>query len=115
MTMTLADDKIKQTIVRHIVGMCFDLGVDVIAEGIETPDQETMLQGLGCHLGQGYLYSRPVPLEDFERGFLPRLYLTGDQALTRQYFFGSPSMGLSSMLAYVTTRLFDPVDARYSP
>lgn len=70
---TLADDKIKQTIVRHIVGMCFDLGVDVIAEGIETPDQETMLQGLGCHLGQGYLYSRPVPLEDFERGFLPRL------------------------------------------
>lgn len=67
---TLVDDKSKQVILKHVVGMCNELRVDVIAEGVETPEQEETLTGLGCRLGQGYLYGRPVPVEDFERTFL---------------------------------------------
>jgi diguanylate cyclase (GGDEF)-like protein len=38
-------------------------GLDVVAEGIERPDQFTLLRELGCELGQGYLLGRPVPIE----------------------------------------------------
>lgn len=67
---SIVGDVTKQTVLKHIIGMCDDLHVDVIAEGVETSDQERVLRGLGCHNGQGYLYSRPVPLDDFERSFL---------------------------------------------
>lgn len=66
---SLAADKSKQVVVKHIIGMCRELGIDVIAEGIETAEQETMLKNLGCRFGQGYLYSRPIPLDEFERSF----------------------------------------------
>jgi len=39
----------------------------VIAEGVETPEQLAFLQGLGCHLYQGYLHSRPVALEALKK------------------------------------------------
>jgi EAL domain-containing protein (putative c-di-GMP-specific phosphodiesterase class I) len=38
-------------------------GLQVVAEGIEHPDQFTLLRELGCELGQGYLLGRPVPIE----------------------------------------------------
>jgi EAL domain-containing protein (putative c-di-GMP-specific phosphodiesterase class I) len=38
------------------------LGVDLIAEGIETEGQRKRLAGLGCRLGQGFLLGRPAPL-----------------------------------------------------
>ncbi|WLH11028.1 EAL domain-containing protein [Pseudomonas hefeiensis] len=54
-------------IIRAIVAMARSLELEVIAEGVETPEQLRFLQGLGCHLYQGYLHSRPLPLEAFER------------------------------------------------
>ena len=54
-------------IVRAVVGIGEALGVSVIAEGIETPEQEGMLRGQGCLEGQGYLYSRPVPADEFRK------------------------------------------------
>jgi len=39
------------------------LGMDVVAEGIETCEQFTLLRQLGCRFGQGYLFSRPLPAE----------------------------------------------------
>jgi EAL domain-containing protein (putative c-di-GMP-specific phosphodiesterase class I) len=42
-----------------------DLGFHVLAEGIETPDQLNMLQDLGCPIGQGYLFGRPMPVDQF--------------------------------------------------
>ena len=48
-------------IVRSILSLGAELGVAVIAEGIETPAQELALRRLGCTLGQGYLYGRPGP------------------------------------------------------
>jgi len=47
-------------IVRAIVGMAHGLGLDVVAEGVETPEQLAQVRALGCDYAQGYLFSRPV-------------------------------------------------------
>jgi EAL domain-containing protein (putative c-di-GMP-specific phosphodiesterase class I) len=52
-------------IIRAIVAMARSLNLEVIAEGVETPEQLAFLQKLGCHLFQGYLHSRPLPIEGF--------------------------------------------------
>jgi EAL domain-containing protein (putative c-di-GMP-specific phosphodiesterase class I) len=48
-------------IVRTIVELARVMGMDVVAEGIETREQYTLLRQLGCRYGQGYLFSKPVP------------------------------------------------------
>jgi EAL domain-containing protein (putative c-di-GMP-specific phosphodiesterase class I) len=50
-------------IVRTIVELARVMGMDVVAEGIETHEQYMLLRQLGCRFGQGYLFSRPVPAE----------------------------------------------------
>ncbi|HJW74030.1 MAG TPA: EAL domain-containing protein, partial [Geothrix sp.] len=49
-----------------IVALAGSLGLGVIAEGVETAAQRNFLAGIGCHAYQGYLYSRPIPIELFE-------------------------------------------------
>ncbi len=56
------DDQGNMVIVRSVISLAHSLGLEVVAEGIETPRQEAMLKDLGCDFGQGFLYSRPVPL-----------------------------------------------------
>ncbi|XGV86555.1 MAG: EAL domain-containing protein [Limnothrix sp. BL-A-16] len=51
-------------IVRAVIGLANDLGLSVIAEGIETQPQIDHLRDLGCGFGQGYLFSRAVPAEE---------------------------------------------------
>jgi EAL domain-containing protein (putative c-di-GMP-specific phosphodiesterase class I) len=41
--------------------------MDVVAEGIETREQDALLQQLGCRYGQGFLYSRPVPAVEISK------------------------------------------------
>jgi len=53
--------------VRVIIGLAKALGLEVIAEGIETSEQLSVIRGLGCPYGQGYLFSRPVPSEEAVR------------------------------------------------
>jgi len=53
-------------IVQTIIGMAKNLGMEVIAEGVETEDQRAFLKLHGCALCQGYLFGRPVPVEEFE-------------------------------------------------
>jgi EAL domain-containing protein (putative c-di-GMP-specific phosphodiesterase class I) len=48
-----------------IISMAHDLRLKVIAEGIETEDQRSFLKVRGCNEGQGYLFSRPIPPEEF--------------------------------------------------
>jgi EAL domain-containing protein (putative c-di-GMP-specific phosphodiesterase class I) len=48
-------------IVDSIVHLANCLGIDAVAEGIETLQQVSLLQGLGCRFGQGYLFSKPLP------------------------------------------------------
>lgn len=52
-------------IIRAIVAMARSLGLEVIAEGVEQQAQLDLLQLQGCHLYQGYLFSRPLPLAEF--------------------------------------------------
>ncbi|MFL5306559.1 MAG: putative bifunctional diguanylate cyclase/phosphodiesterase [Polyangia bacterium] len=54
-------------IVKAIVTLAQNLGIDVIAEGIETPAQAAALRGLRCHRGQGFLYSNALPASHAER------------------------------------------------
>jgi diguanylate cyclase (GGDEF)-like protein/PAS domain S-box-containing protein len=54
-------------IARTIVALAQSLRLDVIAEGVETEEQRDFLERNGCHAYQGYLFSRPLPLEAFER------------------------------------------------
>jgi len=46
--------------------MAQQLGLAVIAEGIETASQEAFLSALGCEMGQGYLFGKPMEPSDFE-------------------------------------------------
>ena len=48
-------------IVRGVLAMAKQLDIDTIAEGIETAEQLACLREMGCHRGQGYYFSRPVP------------------------------------------------------
>jgi diguanylate cyclase (GGDEF)-like protein len=49
---------------RSVLAICAELGISVVAEGIESAAQERTLAGLGCELGQGYLYGQPHGLRD---------------------------------------------------
>ncbi len=51
-------------IVRTIIELARVLGMDVVAEGIETCEQYHLLRDLGCRFGQGFLFARPLPAED---------------------------------------------------
>lgn len=54
------------TIVRSSIRLGHELGLNVIAEGVEAPEQHDFLVEAGCRVAQGYLVSRPLPLEEFE-------------------------------------------------
>ena len=57
---------------RAILALATTLHLDTVAEGVEQPEQAEALAELGCHLAQGYYFSRPVPAADMAR-------LTGKQ------------------------------------
>ena len=54
------------TIIETIIGMAANLGLEVLAEGVETVEQRDFLDTHGCGLFQGYLFSKPVSLAEFE-------------------------------------------------
>ncbi|MCE4054458.1 putative bifunctional diguanylate cyclase/phosphodiesterase [Pseudomonas sp. Au-Pse12] len=60
----LLDDDDDATIVRAIIQLGKSLGMQVIAEGVETAEQETYIIAEGCHEGQGYYYSKPLPARE---------------------------------------------------
>ena len=59
----------RQAIVRAVLGACLDLGIEAVAEGVETPEEYRWLAGEGVELFQGYLFGRP----GFEALPAPRL------------------------------------------
>jgi len=62
----IAIDSSDQAIVRTIIAMAQTLNLDVIAEGVETEQQQSILLTSGCTHYQGHLFGRPVPIEEFE-------------------------------------------------
>ncbi|BAL26588.1 bifunctional diguanylate cyclase/phosphodiesterase [Azoarcus sp. KH32C] len=65
----IGDGSDNDVIVRTVVGIARTLGLQVIAEGVETEDQATFLRELGCNEFQGHLYGHAVSAEDFRRCF----------------------------------------------
>ena len=57
-------------ILKSIINMAYELGMDVITEGVETKDELDELISMGCNHFQGFYISRPLPITDFESRFL---------------------------------------------
>ena len=66
-TCDLVTDSADRAIIETIIGMADNLGLSVIAEGIENEEQVKFLQERGCHIAQGFLYSKPLPAENCEK------------------------------------------------
>ncbi len=54
-------------IISHTISMSQDIGLDIIAEGVETKEQAQFLHDCGCDAAQGFYYSKPIPQEDFDK------------------------------------------------
>ena len=67
------DEKVDSEIVRSVIRLAAAIGVDVVAEGVETSDQLARLEALGCPLVQGYYVARPLPPDDTETFILASL------------------------------------------
>ncbi len=63
----IPDDLDDMAISNAVIALGDSLDLKVIAEGVETKEQASFLKKAGCSQGQGFLYSRPVPAEDFEK------------------------------------------------
>lgn len=59
-----------KTLLKHIIRMSHDLNLKVIAEGVEKDAERITLMEMGCDSYQGYLKSKPIPVEEFEAEFL---------------------------------------------
>lgn len=60
----LPHDEEDCAIAKTIIGLCKNLGLEVIAEGVETQEQKDFLYNNGCNLIQGYYYAKPMPAEE---------------------------------------------------
>lgn len=63
-------EKKSSIVVKNIINIANELGIEVIAEGIETEEQIAILKELGCEKIQGYFFDRPLPRESFEKRML---------------------------------------------
>ena len=60
----IVDNADARAIIKNIINLAKDMKLDVIAEGVETPEQVEILRSLNCDMIQGFVISRAVPLED---------------------------------------------------
>lgn len=56
-----------QRIVEYVIGMAQSIGLDVVAEGVETKQQAEFLLECGCNIAQGFYYAKPMPVEEFDK------------------------------------------------
>jgi len=63
----LNNNSIDRALVEAIIVMAHKLDIKTIAEGVETKEQQDLLIGFGCDYVQGFFYSPPVPVEEFEK------------------------------------------------
>ncbi len=61
----MTDERGKK-IISHTISMSKDVGLDLIAEGVETIEQAKFLESCGCDIAQGYYYAKPMPVQDAE-------------------------------------------------
>ena len=62
----IEDSERNRIILKSVINMADSLGMDVITEGVETEQQLLALSEMGCNHFQGYFFSRPIPVDEFE-------------------------------------------------
>ena len=62
----IKDRERSRIILKSVISMADSLGMDVITEGVETEQQLLSLSAMGCNHFQGYFFSRPIPVDEFE-------------------------------------------------
>ncbi|UOA09454.1 EAL domain-containing protein [Methylobacter sp. S3L5C] len=72
-----------RALVLTIINMANNLGLEVIAEGVETKEQQDILLNKGCHHFQGYLFGKPVPVKQFEEALKQKCLLGLDTSNCR--------------------------------
>ncbi|KEO84811.1 EAL domain-containing protein [Tumebacillus flagellatus] len=60
-------DRLEGVIAKAVLALAQNLDLEAVAEGVETLDQQAFLRDAGCDFAQGFLYSRPLPAEEFEK------------------------------------------------
>lgn len=60
----------QKTMMGNLIATAKSFGIRTVAEGVETLEQEEFLKSICCDLGQGYLYSKPIPAAEFEKKYL---------------------------------------------
>lgn len=66
----IVGDENDRAIVKTIIAMAHSLNLEVIAEGVESEEQKQFLNENGCHQFQGYLFGKPLPVEEFNKALL---------------------------------------------
>ena len=79
--MNSLSDKVDADIIRTIIVLAHSMGVEVIAEGVETKEQSDLLASLHCDYLQGYLFGKPMPEDEFENLFFPQLQKKSKQTI----------------------------------
>ena len=59
----------KGVMFKYVIAMAQEMGLECIAEGVETEEQVLLLADNGCNLAQGFYFDRPLPVEEFETRF----------------------------------------------
>ena len=93
--MPMISERQSRKIVASVIGLCMNLAMDCVGEGVETAEQADLLLWLGCDMAQGWFYGRPEPAED-----LPRL-ISADYSSAR----ANHEVGDGSLHAPPTQRL----------
>jgi len=65
MILDIVENEKNQTVLRHMVNMFRELGLEIVIEGVETAEQVEVLKGLGCDIIQGFYFGRPESEEKF--------------------------------------------------
>jgi EAL domain-containing protein (putative c-di-GMP-specific phosphodiesterase class I) len=64
---SVSNDKNTTYILKSIIDMAHSLDIKVVSEGIEKQEQLDMLKALNCEIGQGFLFAKPMPIEDYDK------------------------------------------------
>jgi len=71
---TFDKNEYSRIMLSHIIGMCKELGLKTLVEGVETQEQMEFLRGIGCGRGQGYFFGKPASLVEVEQAMEAQLY-----------------------------------------